>query len=86
MLYLKGLVTTHPSAEERRVRTRGVAKEEILGGAVGKVEGGPNIGDSGNALVMDSFSRGTLVIALGTGRRTPVSPRRLRSKADSQRI
>lgn len=84
--YLKGPVTTHPRAEERGVCTRGVAKEEILRGAVGKVEGGPDIGDSGKALVMDSFSRRTLVIALGTGCRTPVSPRRPRSKADSQRI
>ena len=36
--YLKGLGTTHHSVEEQGVHGRGVAEEEILSGAMGRVE------------------------------------------------
>lgn len=66
-------MTTHCNGEERGICARGVAEEEILGGAMGRVEGGPDVGDSGNTFVMDSLSRRTLVTALGIGDRTQSS-------------
>lgn len=65
-------MTTHHNGGERGVCARGVAEEEILGGAMGRVEGDLDVGDSGNTFVMDSLSRRTLVTALGIGGRTPV--------------
>lgn len=66
--YLKGLATTHyiifdaaPSMKEREDQEKGDAKEEILGGGVGRMERGPDVGDSGSTLIM---SRRNLVMTL----------------------